>query len=156
MSKFEIFADYFQFYIWDAGVDPSAPIDYTDADLRNRIKVAPNVVVIQPIRNMTVPVELDVCSSDPGVELQDWDHVAECSLELPTGMLQVHECTGGAILDISVAPGVYRLRAHFGGLDMLSEDGLEGDDHYKIVLWKEQTPTPLRILKQWEGEVNAG
>ena len=105
LHKFELFADYNQFYVWDAGTDPSAPTDYTDTDLRNRVKVAPNVVVIQPMRNMTVPVELDVCPSDPGVELSGWDHVAECSLELPTGRLQVHECAGGAILDLAVAPG---------------------------------------------------
>ena len=154
--KFELFADYNQFYVWDAGADPNAPIDYTDEDVRNRVKVAPNVVVIQPMRNMTVPVELDVCSSDPGVDLARWDHVAECSLELRTGKLQVHECTGGPILDLSVAPGTYRLRAHFGDLGLLSEDGLEGDDHYKIVLWRDDAPAPLKILKQWEGDLTAG
>jgi hypothetical protein len=156
LHKFQVFADYHQFYVWDAGVKPSAPIDYTDADFRHRVKIAPNVVVILPIRNMTVPVELDVCSSDPGVELPRWDHVAECSLELPTGRLQVHECTGGAILDLSVAPGTYRLRAHFTGLGLLSKDGLRGADHYKIVLWREAASTPLRIMKQWEGEVTSG
>jgi hypothetical protein len=53
----EVFADYHQFYVWDAGVGPSAPEDYTDDDVRRRVKVAPNVVVVQPVRNMTVPVE---------------------------------------------------------------------------------------------------
>jgi hypothetical protein len=154
--RFEVFADYHQFYVWDAGVGPSAPTDYTDEDLRNRLKVAPNVVVIQPMRNMTVPVELTVCASDPGVELSRWDHVAECSLDLPTGRLQVHECTGGAVLELSVDPGTYRLRAHFGALGSRSDDGLEGADHYRIVLWREPLPTPLKILKQWEGEIDAG
>src|SRR5262245_34966845 len=108
------------------------------------------------MRNMTVPVELGVCSSDPGVELPAWDHVAECSLELPTGNLQVHECTGGPILDLFVVPGTYRLRACFGSLGLLSEDGLEGDDHYKIILWRDDASIPLKILKQWEGDVTAG
>jgi hypothetical protein len=34
-----IFADYHQFYIWDAGTNPLAPVDYTDDDLRNMMKV---------------------------------------------------------------------------------------------------------------------
>jgi len=42
--KFELFADYNQFYVWDVGADPNAPIDYTDEDVRNRVKVAPNVL----------------------------------------------------------------------------------------------------------------
>ena len=66
VHRFDLFADYNQFYVWDAGADPSAPIEYTDADLRCRVKVAPNVVVIQPIRDMTVPVEFEVVGP-PGV-----------------------------------------------------------------------------------------
>jgi len=155
MHKLEIFADYRQFYVWDAGAGPSAPIDYTDEDLRNRIKVGPNVVVIQPIRNMTVPVELEVCSSDPGVDLSRWDHVVECSLDVPTGALQVHECTGGPVLDLSVTPGTYCVRAHFGGLGLLAEDGLRGADHYRVSLWR-QDIAPFRILKQWAGPPFAG
>jgi hypothetical protein len=155
VHRFDLFADYNQFYVWDAGANPDAPTDYTDDDVRRRVKAAPHVVVIQPMRNMTVPVELEVCAVDPGYEASRWDHIAECSLFLPTGKLQVHECTGGAVLDLAVPPGSYRLRAHFGGLGLLSEDGLEGEDHYLVVLWP-QAEAPLRILKQWEGDVVAG
>jgi len=149
--SFELFADYHQFYVWDAGVSPQVPEDYSEDDVRRRVKVGPNVVVIQPVRQMTVPVELRVCPEDPGFDPSVWDHVAECHLDLPTGALQVHECTGGVVLDLAVAPGSYRVRALFAGLDTLSEDGLDGDDRYTIVLWP-APPVPLRILKQWEGE----
>ena len=30
---------------------------------------------------------------------------------------------------------MYRARIYYGGLNSLSEDGLEGDDHYRVVLW---------------------
>jgi hypothetical protein len=144
-----VFADYHQFYLWDAGVSPNAPDDYTDEDVRRMVKVAKNVVVIQPVRNMEVPVELEVHESDPGFDAKDWDHVAECGVELPTGKLQIHECTGGPVLDLAVKPGAYQVRALFIGLGTLSDDGLDGSDRYKLVLW----PGPvgdLRILKQWE------
>jgi hypothetical protein len=152
IHTFELFADYHQFYVWDAGAKPQAPEDYTEEDVRRLVKVAPNVVVIQPVRNMTVSVELALCVDDPGFDETRWDHVAECALELPTGKLQVHECTGGPVLDLNVAPGSYRLRALFSGLGTLSEDGLEGEDYYALVLWPGSN-IPLRIVKQWHGEV---
>jgi len=49
-----VFADYHQFYVWDAGSAPVAPVDYTDDDLRRMVKVGPNVLVVQPVRNMCV------------------------------------------------------------------------------------------------------
>jgi hypothetical protein len=61
--------DYRQFYLWDAGVNPSAPTDYSDDDVSRMVKVAPNVVVIQPVRDFAVPVQLELHDHDPGIEL---------------------------------------------------------------------------------------
>ena len=147
--ELKVYADYHQFYVWDAGVDPQAPEDFTDEDTRRMVKVAPNVVVIQPVRNMEVPVELEVHETDPGCESSDWDHVVETGIELLTGKLQIHECTGGPALDLQLSPGSYRVRTLFSGLGTLSADGLEGDDRYRIVLWPGPV-VPLHVTKQWE------
>ena len=122
----QVFADYFQFYIWDRDVSTIAPENYTDDDVLRRLKVAPNVVVIQPIRNTIVPVQVDLHDVDPGFEPTEWDHIVECSLDLPTGGLQIGECTGEPVLDLDIRPGSYRVRALFAGLETLSENGLEG------------------------------
>jgi hypothetical protein len=48
---------------------------------------------------------------------------------------------------IAVAPGTYRARIFYGKLDSLRSNGLEGDDHYRVVFW----PTPAvmpRVLKK--------
>jgi hypothetical protein len=148
--ELQIFAAYHQFYLWDGGMNCSAPEDYTDEDVRNMVKVAPNVVVIQAVRNMTVPVEIEVHKDDPGVDMSCWDHVAECGLDLPTGRLHVEECTGGAVLTLKLSPGSYRVRALFACLGELSDDGLDGNDWYRVVLW----PGPIRpllVAKQWGG-----
>jgi hypothetical protein len=141
-------ADYNQFYVWDAGVGPRAPEDYRDDDVIRMVKVAPNVVVVQPASDVFVSVRLEVHDGDPGCDIAGWDHVVECSLELPTGHLQVHECTGGAALDLHLAPGTYRVRALFEGLDSLSATGAAGDDRYVVVLWPGEAQ-PLRVLKQF-------
>jgi len=105
-------------------------------------------VVIQPSRNMTVPVEIEVSDVPPTLAFENWDHVAEASIELPSGRLEIHECTGGSIDVLPVAPGTYRVRAYFGGLDTLSDDGLDGDDQYSIFLWPAPF-APIEILKQY-------
>jgi hypothetical protein len=145
-KRYQIFADYFQFYVWDAGERPNPPEHFDDEDMQRRIKAAPFVVVIQPVRNMDVPVEIEVALSPPPLVLEAWDHVAEASLELPSGRLEIHECTGGSIDILSVTPGSYRMRACFAGLASLSEDGLDGDDHYHIALWPAPV-APVEVLK---------
>lgn len=148
-GSYTIFADYYQFYLWDKETDPEAPTDYTDEDVARRVKTGPNVVVIQPIRNMDVPVEIQIHETNPGFNVDDWDHVAECSLNLPSGHLELHECTGGAIAEFSIAPGVYRVRALFGKLGELSDDQLDGNDHYKVTLWSSPY-ADVQVVKQWE------
>jgi hypothetical protein len=144
----EIFADYHQFYLRDKGMDPRAPENYSDEDVQRRIKTGPHVVVIQPERNMTVAVEIEIHDSEPLYDAKSWDHIAEASLDLPTGQLQVEECTGGPVADFRVAPGRYRVRAFCGGFETIDDTGLEGNDHYRLVLW----PAPhaeVLVVKQW-------
>src|SRR5881628_1770088 len=94
-AELQVFADYHQFYVQDGGVNPDAPTDWSDEDVAHRVKVASNVVVVCPVRNMCVPVEVEVVTVEPSVDLGEYDHAARCSLSLPKGCLQVHECTGG-------------------------------------------------------------
>jgi hypothetical protein len=130
-----LFADYHQFYLWDGGAEPQAPEHYSDEDVRQRIKTGPHVVAVRTARNTVVPVEVEVWSTPPSLDPAGWDHVVEASLHLPTGGLSVEDCTGGTVAAVPVTPGWYRLRAMFGGLDTISEDGLSGHDRYHIALW---------------------
>ena len=146
----KIFADYHQFYLWDKGMAPEAPTEYSEQDVRYRIKTGMHVVVIQPERNLTVPVAIEVHDSEPGCSLDRWDHVAEASLHLPTGALQVESCTGGSITEFEVVPGWYRVRSFHANLTSISIDGLEGEDTYKVVVWPAPC-SPTKVLKQFTG-----
>lgn len=146
-KSIELFADYHQFYLWDSGKNPKAPVDYTDEDVRNRIKTGLHVLVIQPERNMAVSVEIQIHDTEPEYNVDDWDHIAEGSLHLPTGQLQIHECTGGAVAEFRVEPGCYRVRSFHGGFDTIDESGLEGEDHYLAVLWP-APPMDVQVIKQ--------
>jgi len=150
LKEFELFADYHQFYLWDSGMNPLAPTDYSKEDVSRRVKMGTHVFVIQPERDMTVSVAIEIHDAEPPYDPDKWDHIAEGSLHLPTGNLQVHECTGGPVADFQVAKGWYRVRSFHGGLGTVNERGLEGGDRYLAVFW----PAPsgdLLIIKQWQG-----
>ncbi|GBU19262.1 MULTISPECIES: hypothetical protein [Methylobacterium] len=150
IRRYAIFADYHQFYLWDRGAAPDTSLIFKPEDVERRIKVEDHLFVVQPERNMEVPVEIEIVSAAPDPALDPWDHVAEGSLALPSGQLEIHECTGGSIDVIDLAPDTYRVRVCFAGLDTLSEDRLDGDDRYRIVLW----PAPfagIEVLKQYVG-----
>src|SRR4051794_11275372 len=101
-KNLELFADYRQFYLWDQGMNPEAPTDYTDEDVNRKIKVGPHVFVINPERDMTVKVEVEIHDTEPAYNPNDWDHIAEASLHLATGRLAVEECTGGTVAEFAV------------------------------------------------------
>jgi len=48
---------------------------------------------------------------------------------------------------IALAPGVYRVRVSYGGLDTVSEDGLDGNDRYRVQVWP-GSASDVRIAKQ--------
>ncbi len=147
-QTFNLFADYNQFYLWDEDINPDTPTKWTDEDVARRLKVAPNIVVVCPIRNTTVPVTVEIHDAEPSSDVEKWDHIAECSLDLPSGKLQIHECTGGSVARFTVPPGTYRVRVFYGALGQLCDDGLEGKDHYSVVLWL-APPIELRVIKQY-------
>lgn len=148
-ARLRIFADFFQFYVWDPVTSgQNAPEEWTDQDVADRAKVASGVVVICPIRNMTVPVEVGIWDSSPEVNLALWQHVVEAPLTT-TGRIEVEECIGPTQAGFTVEPGDYTVRALYRGLDTLSDDGLEGEDFYEIQIWKSPCPG-MRVIRRWD------
>ncbi|MEZ5706349.1 MAG: hypothetical protein R3E56_14390 [Burkholderiaceae bacterium] len=145
-----LFADYHQFYLQDGGLHPSPPTVWTDDDVNNRCQVAPHLVAICPLRDMVVEVELAVHDAPPPAPSVAPDHEVTCSLDLPTGQLQIHECTGTAVLDQILAPGSYRVRVAFRNLASVSADGMDGQDSYLIELWPGEA-TDLVVTQRWTG-----
>ncbi len=137
--RFELFADYFQFYLEDEGVSLDMELMWDDDQLNQLLAVHPGLIAVGTARNMTVPVRVEIREGSPEIELKKWDKINECSIRISTGKIVVMGCTDyyPEAARIKVTPGVYRVRVHYGGLDRLSEDGLEGEDHYEVILWAE-------------------
>jgi hypothetical protein len=146
---FDLFADYFQFCIQDEQADSDLSNNWTQEGVDRKLALGSGTIGIGTARNMTVPVDIAISDTMPvDDDFSLWDQVNECSIHVPTGRLVI---AGGSdyfpeATRLSVTPGWHRARIYYGGLNTLSEDGLEGEDHYRVVLWP-APHTEVRILK---------
>jgi hypothetical protein len=148
--EFTLFADYFQFYLQDESVEGDLGDCWTKEAVNRLLAVTEGTIGLGTVRNMMVPVIVEVVDSEPDeAETTSWDQVNECDLRVTSGRIVVAGCTDyfPDAARIDVPPGSYRARLYYGNLNFLSEDELEGSDHYRIVLWR-AAAAPLKVLKQ--------
>jgi len=142
-----LYAAYSQFYLEDERARCAAPVDWSEQDVERHMKTADNMVVVCPVVEESVPVEVEVQQTEPPYKAGDWDHIVECSLELPSGRLAVVEWPRRPVANFSVTPGCYRVRALFGNLRSVLRDEEPSDAFYKVVLWPAPF-TELCVVKQ--------
>lgn len=151
MQRFEyrLFADYFQFYLQDDTAEGDLSNSWTKEAVDRLLAVAPGTIGVGTVRNMNVPVVVEITSGEPPSDLSAWDRVNECTIAVQSGRIVIAGCTDyfPDAARIELAPGSYRARIYYGSPNSLSADGLDGDDHYKVALWR-AAPGPLRVLKQ--------
>lgn len=147
----KLFADHFQFHIWDEALDADLSESWTQDACDRMLAMNGDVIGVGTARNMTVPVDLEVFESPPPVSLVSWDQVNECSTNVPSGRLVIMGCTElyDDALRVLILPGAYRVRLSYGKLDEVTDDGLDGNDHYRVQLWPAPLE-PLKVLKQRE------
>lgn len=94
-------------------------------------------------------MDVEVLDAEPRDSFDGWDQVNDCSIEVKSGRIVIAGCTDyfPDAARITVAPAIYRVRIYYGKLDTLSDDGLAGEDHYRVVLWPGD-PTPPAALRQ--------
>lgn len=140
--RFEIFADYFQFYLQDDDIRHGDLSDaWTEAGaVETMLALGPHVIGVGTVRNMTVPVTVRMCEARPDIGEAGFDRVNACAIEIETGRLVIAGCTDyfPDATRIAVEPGTYDVLIGYKGLDTLSKNGLEGDDSYHIFLWRRE------------------
>ena len=147
--RIELFADYFQFYLQDETADGNLGNSWHEEAVGRLLALAPGTVGVGTVRNIDVPVIVEILDAEPDSNFGSWDHVTECSLEISTGRLVIAGCTDyfPDAARIEVEPGTYRVRISYGSLNSLSEDGLDGDDSYRVQLWQAPAVACV-VLKQ--------
>jgi len=148
---YKLFADFFQFYLQDESCPNDDPGGlWTREALDRLLAVGSGIVMVGTVRNMTVPVTIEIRETEPDDDLNKWDQVNECLLDVPSGRIVVAGCTDyfPDAARITVSPGSYRVRLYYGNLDALSEDGLEGRDVYRVAIWPDDAHVAVRVIKQ--------
>jgi hypothetical protein len=139
MKSFELslFADYFQFYILDEDTTGDLSWSWDEAATARMLAIAPGIIGVGTVRNMNVPVTVEIRDQEPDVDVPAWDYVVEATLDVASGRIVVAGCSDyfPDAMRITVPPGSYRVRVSYGALDTPSDDGLDGDDHYRAQLW---------------------
>jgi hypothetical protein len=137
--RFEIFDDYFQFYLQDDDIGlTQQPQDRNERAVERMLVTGPHLIGVGTARNMTVPVTVRICEARPDIADADFERINECAIQIDTGRLVIAGCTDyfPDAARIDLAPGTYNALIGYKGLDTLSEDGPDGDDSYHIFLWR--------------------
>jgi hypothetical protein len=150
-----LYAEYHQFYLLDEGVSPKIPTDFAREDLIPRLVVRPHLVMVLTFQPNRVGIAVEVRDDEPPLDTSAWDHVAECSAELPTGRLAVDRCVGGVAARLAVPPGWYRVRVCLGGIRRWRDvpEGEDPPESYEVAVWQGR-PGPLEVRKQWGGPLS--
>lgn len=149
LYSFNLFADYFQFYLQDETAEGNLGDSWTNEAVERLLALAPGTIGVGTARNMTVPIIVEVRDHEIKEDDGDWDQINECSIEVTSGQIVVSGCTDyfPDAARITVPIGTYRARIYYGGLESIRNNGLDGDDHYKVILWPAPC-APIKIIKQ--------
>lgn len=150
--QFELSADYFQFYLQDEQSSGDLSNSWTEQAMFDMLAVGLGVIRVRTVRNMAVPVEVEVLDFQPNDNFDGWDHIVEASLEVTSGRIIIAGCTDYLpdAASITVAPGIYRVRLFCGALNSVDELGVNGNDHYRVVLWLSADRSEPKVLKRWK------
>jgi hypothetical protein len=94
-----------------------------------------------------VPVTLEVWETEPPLDLDAWDHVAEASLAVPDGLIAIATVEGplDELEPLEVKPGAQRVRVAWSALAEADESG---GDAYRVQIWPGEQAEPV-VLKTW-------
>jgi len=146
-----LFADYHQFYLAD-DIAQLPEMDYAAEDMRARIVTSEQGLVVFTVRNMDVQVRVELHGEEPRIDHEKADHVVMGSFRT-SGRIVIAGLSDWVpdAARASVPPGTLRAMVIFTGLDTLSEDGLDGDDHYVVHLWPGES-VGVTVLRQRQGD----
>jgi hypothetical protein len=148
--QLEFYTQYSQFYICDKDSenDTGAKSFWTNEAFNDRLAVGTGVLGIGtecygPIKGELILLD----SSESITDNNEYDHIVEGGLEINSGIIQVLDCPNSIVqLELPVTPGTYRVRVYSS--DLASVEGDEGDDFYKIEIWRGLN-TERKVLKRY-------
>ena len=150
--------DYGQVYLYDASAVGAVDfIAALDDSTRTGLTVGVEgalVDLLLPLQwNFSAPLVLETVDVEPPLDLEEWDHVVEFALQLPSGRLLLEGSGGSGELEIEIPPGDYRARWSGRGFPPAGEyvPGESSPDSYRLQLWSAPADETPQELKRWPG-----
>jgi hypothetical protein len=151
--QLKFFTEYYQFYIQDATTKAAtdSEIFWTTQASEDKMAVEEGLLGISVAKYAEINVQVNVHPQQQTVfSLQDYEHIVEASIDVPSGVLQVLDCTGMEVqLEINVTPGIYTVRSNSANLSTVQSN--VGNDFYVIDIY----PSPKKertVLKKYEAK----
>ncbi len=142
------FTEYYQFYILDSETQATtdAPDFWNDEAGNRKLAIGEGLLGVTVAKYEEIKVEVRVLSSEPSEDV-DADHIVETSLNLPSGILQIKDCTSyDTVLELNLEKETYRVRISSFKLWTVEND--KGDDYYVVEIWKSEF-AETKILKEY-------
>ena len=146
-----LFADYFQIHLQDEQCESDLGEAWTEQACLDGLAVAHGIMGIGTAVNWGVAVEVALLASEPQDDSPAYDHVAEVSIQVPSGRLVVIGCTDYLPDEprFEVQVGWNRIRASRSNLaaaiPAIQEEPVE---NVRLQVWPGSESDP-RIIKRW-------
>jgi hypothetical protein len=128
MKRIEVFSAYRQFYIADAGLDPDAPEDWTDAHVAQKHNTLRHITALCPEGDITARI---VCCgpNDDYPEMPDSaEFEVQTEIEILTGKIGIYGWPRELADEYLVTPGVYSILFRGYALDKVESEA----DYYGV------------------------
>jgi hypothetical protein len=161
VRELDVEADYGQIYIYDPQTQLA---DETATDDDNPLQRAMDdayesrrfvgcdsglIDLVTPSQYNAKAMRVEVSDEPPPLDLDDWDHVVEVPLPVPSGTLYFEASGGGASVETGIPSGLYRARLSERGY-LAGVGEIEGHESYRLQLWPAKEMKP-RLVKYWNG-----
>lgn len=144
--KLNFNTQYSQFYLSGDNISPDS--DWDEQGYNDRLGIFKNLLVVYTECYGNVRGEINILTKE-NVEINYnlYDHIVEGGLEIKTDKIQILDCPNSSVeLEIPIQSGLYRVRVYSSNLS--SVDGDDGDDYYKIEIWKDDN-LERKVLKKY-------
>ncbi len=149
--QLKFFTEYYQFYILDKNskCETDSPNFWNEQAGIDKIAVEEGLLGITVGKYAEIDVEVNLLESQKNERnFDEFEHIVEASIDVPSGVLQIKDCTGfDTILELKLAPRTYAVRCYSAKLSSIESD--IGEDYYVIEIWASEK-FERRILKKFD------
>lgn len=131
--RFELSAEFYQFYLQDELVE--IEVEWTEQEIRDNLALSSGTIAVGTICERNVPVEVQILASEPTLNMEVWDHVVDCSIDVPSGRLVISGWCEDFAARINLEAGRYRVRVCYAN-QYSDEDHIGCADYYVVMLWR--------------------